>query len=280
MIPWRISWGIRLSQATIRLGWAAALPLLVAGAAPAGAGAPDRFDTVVIDAGHGGEDTGARGEGGLLEKELVLDVARRLAAALREDELRVVMTRSDDTFVPLEARTWVANDARADLFVSIHANAAADAEARGTETYFLSVEASDEAARRVAQRENSAFGKAGRLPVSADASFLALMGDLITADYARDSDEFARLAQGELASIDSRARGVKQAPFVVLANVQMPAALVEIGFLTNREDERELAAAAGRQRLVRALRSAIREFGRRYDRRHGAAETPAAGAGR
>jgi N-acetylmuramoyl-L-alanine amidase len=256
--------------------WAAAL-LLLAGAAPA-AGAPDRFDTVVVDAGHGGEDSGARGSGGLEEKQLVLDVARRLAAALRGDDLRVVMTRNDDTFVPLEARTWVANDAHADLFVSIHANAAPDTEVRGTETYFLSVEASDESAQRVAERENAAFGAAGKLPISANDSFLALMGDLITGDYARDSDEFAKLVQHELAATDRRARGVKQAPFVVLANVQMPAALVEIGFLTNPADEHQLASAEGRERVVQALARAIREFGRRYDQRHGA-ERPAAAEG-
>ncbi len=257
--------------------WTAGLTLLAGAALASGASAPDRFDTVVIDAGHGGEDTGARGAGGLLEKDLVLDVAQRLAVALREAGLRVVLTRSDDRFVPLEARTWVANDARGDLFVSIHANSAPDTEARGTETYFLSVEASDDAARRVAERENAAFGAAGKLPIAAGDSFLALMGDLITGDYARDSDEFAVLTQAELAAIDSRARGVKQAPFVVLANVQMPAALVEIGFLSNQEDERQLAAARGRERLVRALALAIREFGRRYDRRRGAeAEAPPA----
>ncbi len=257
-----------------RAAWTAGLALLAGAALGSGAGAPDRFDTVVIDAGHGGEDTGAHGAGGILEKDLVLDVAQRLAAALREAGLRVVLTRSDDRFVPLEARTWVANDARADLFVSIHANSAPDAEARGTETYFLSVEASDDAARRVAERENAAFGAAGRLPGGSGDPFLALMGDLITGDYARDSDEFAALTQARLAAIDSRARGVKQAPFVVLANVQMPAALVEIGFLSNTEDERQLAAAAGRERLVRALAAAIREFGQRYDRRRGAEVEP------
>jgi N-acetylmuramoyl-L-alanine amidase len=243
--------------------------VLVAAAAASNAPAPDGFDTVVLDAGHGGDDKGARGEGGLLEKELVLDIVRRLGSDLETRGLRVVRTREDDVFVPLEERTWIANDARGDLFLSIHANAAQDRAVRGTETYFMSLRASDDAARRVAERENAAFGAAGKLATSRDDSFLALMGDLITTDYARDSDEFAKLAQAELASIDPRSRGVKQAPFVVLANVQMPSALVEIGFLTNGDDERQLAASRGRLRVVQALSRAIREFGRRYDARRG-----------
>ena len=96
----------------------------------------DRFDTVILDAGHGGSDDGALGPNGQLEKQVALDVTRALARRLRARGLRVVMTRSDDTFVPLEERTAIANDARGDLFVSIHANAARDARIHGSETYF------------------------------------------------------------------------------------------------------------------------------------------------
>jgi N-acetylmuramoyl-L-alanine amidase len=240
----------------------AALLCLVVGAE--GRAAEERFDTVVIDAGHGGDDTGARGGRGLREKDLVLDVARRLALRLRDQGLRVVMTRDDDTFVPLEQRTWLANDARADLFVSIHANAAADREVSGTETYFLSLQASDESARRVAERENAAFGDAAALLANED-PFVALMGDLISADDAAESDAFAKMVQGQLAETGSRSRGVKQAPFVVLANVQMPSVLVEIGFLTNPSDERQLARADGRDRIVRALSEAVQDFRQRYE---------------
>ncbi len=239
----------------------------------------ERFDTVVIDAGHGGDDHGARGPGGLLEKELVLDVARRLAARLEAHDLRVVLTRSDDRFVPLEQRTAIANDARGDLFVSIHANAARTRKARGVETYFLSLEASDEAAQRVAARENEAFGLASQERQLGDDPLVSILGDLIATEDLRESNEFARLAQLQLAGRrGGRSRGVKQAPFVVLMGLQMPASLVEIGFLTNPDEARALRRSGRRGEIARALTRAILEFGRRYDARRGdGAAAPAAG---
>jgi N-acetylmuramoyl-L-alanine amidase len=226
----------------------------------------ERFDVVAIDAGHGGEDHGAEAASGLLEKSLVLELARGLAARLRRDGLRVVLTREDDRFVPLETRTHLANDARADLFLSIHANAAPEPGVRGTETYFLSLDASDESARRVAARENQAFPEAGSRGGPAGDPLLALLGDLISTEHLAESQEFARLAQRELASLaPARSRGVKQAPFVVLMAVQMPASLVEVGFLTNSEDARQLAQPKTREALVAALARAVREFGQRYD---------------
>ncbi len=247
------------------VGLALAVALLGAAEPPA-----DRFDTVVIDAGHGGEDQGARGAGGLLEKELVLDVARRLGAALRARGVRVVATRDDDRFVSLEERTSVANDAKGDLFVSIHANAARSRAPRGAETFFAALEASDAAAGEVAARENEAFaapdspGRLGSDP------FLALLGDLIATEHLAESSDFARLAQARLTGADGVAsRGVKQAPFVVLLGVQMPSALVEIGFVTNPEDERGLTTGARRERIAASLAEAVLEFGRRYDARRG-----------
>ncbi len=232
---------------------------------------PDRFDTVVIDAGHGGEDAGARGPGGHLEKTLVLDLARLLSNRLRAAGLRVVMTRRNDTFVPLETRTAIANDARGDLFLSIHANAARDVEVRGTETFFLSLEASDEYARQVAMRENAAFQGASRPSAPVNDPLVAILGDMIANEHSRESNEFARMAQAELGGIDlSGSRGVKQAPFVVLMGVQMPASLVEIGFITNHGDERVLHSRRGRDQIVSARASAVLAFGRRYDARRGA----------
>jgi N-acetylmuramoyl-L-alanine amidase len=254
--------GVRRSCVALALG----LVLLGAGDPPA-----DRFDTLVIDAGHGGEDRGARGAGGLLEKDLVLDVARRLGAALRARGVRVVLTRDADRFVSLEERTSLANDAKADLFVSIHANASRSRAARGTETYFAALEASDAAAGEVAVRENEAFAPAAAPAGLGADPFLALLGDLIATEHLAESSDFARLAQARLAGGDGHAsRGVKQAPFVVLLGVQMPSALLEIGFLTNRDDERRLASAAGRERVAAALAEAVLEFGRRYDARRGA----------
>ena len=230
---------------------------------------PNRFDTVIIDAGHGGGNEGARGASGLLEKDLVLDVAQRLASRLREHQLHVVLTRTDDTFVPLEERTSIANDARADLFVSIHANASRDAKVRGIETFFLSLSASDDYARQVARRENLAFRTATAPAQRNNDALIAIIGDLITTEHMEESNEFARLAQAELAENAEVARGVKQAHFVVLEGVQMPASLVEIGFLTNHLDEKLLRSSKGRGRIVSALVRAALEFGQRYDARRG-----------
>jgi N-acetylmuramoyl-L-alanine amidase len=243
--------------------------------------AADAFDTVVIDAGHGGHDTGAKGAGGTLEKDLVLRVARALRDRLAARGLRVVMTRSSDVFVPLEERTFIANDARGDLFVSIHANASEDPEAGGTETYFLALSASDESAEKVAARENQAFGEAGAPIAAVNDPFIALIGDLIATEHLQESSLLAREIQGELASIEPlRSRGVKQALFVVLNGVQMPASLVEIGFVTSAADESTMRSRDGTRALVDSLERAILAYGRGHAERLGAAAPvkPAAGA--
>jgi N-acetylmuramoyl-L-alanine amidase len=230
---------------------------------------PDRFDSVVVDAGHGGDDEGARGSTGLLEKDLVLDVARRLAARLRERGLRVHETRVDDAYVPLERRTMVANDAQADLFISIHANSAESAKPRGTEVYFVSVDPSDERAHAVVERENRAFGSAAASVVPDD-PLIAIIGDMMEAETTYEASEFAKLAQAELGRIDRfRSRGVKQAPFVVLLGVQMPASLIEIGFLSNPDEERALRASARRDEIAAALERAVVRYARRYDAKNG-----------
>lgn len=237
---------------------------------------PDRFDVVVLDAGHGGHDEGATGPSGLREKDLVLDVTRRLAKRLRRAGVRVILTRDADRFLPLEERTAVANDARADLFVSIHANAARSQKPRGIETYFASLDASDEAARATAERENSAFGEVAP-QFSQNDPLAAILGDLIETQHLQESSEFAKLAQAELAEVGrGRSRGVKQAPFVVLMGVQMPASLIEIGFVTNPAEEKGLKRADRREAIARALARAIRSFALRYDARRGVKEVGAA----
>jgi N-acetylmuramoyl-L-alanine amidase len=258
---------------------ALALACLVTAQAAAANGPtePERFDVVVLDAGHGGDDHGAEGAGGLREKDLVLDVARRLAERLERRGLRVVHTRTADAYVPLDERTAIANRAAADLFLSIHANAASARQARGVETYFVALEASDEAARLLAERENAAFRETQ--PAAADDPLASILGDLAAADAMRESDEFARFAHKELSALDRGvpSRGVKQAPFVVLMGVQMPAALVEIGFITNPAEEREMASDARRDRVADALSRAVLGFAERYDARRGV-RRPASGA--
>jgi N-acetylmuramoyl-L-alanine amidase len=265
-----------------RQGGATALFAAAALALPAAGDAPevDRFDTVVIDAGHGGTDEGAKGPRGALEKQVVLDVAARLAARLRARGLRVVLTRSEDRFVPLERRTAIANDARGDLFVSIHANAATDHGARGVETYFLSLDATDEAAARVAERENGAFrGRgSGGAAAAIDDPVVAILGNLMANEHLSESSAFARMAHASLANGDAKAsRGVKQAPFVVLVGLQMPASLVEVGFITNAQDEARLRSSEGREAVARELATAILDYGRRHDALRGVEGSPARG---
>ncbi len=233
----------------------------------------DRFDVVVLDAGHGGHDEGATGPSGLREKELVLDVARRLATRLEARGLRVILTRREDRFLSLEERTAVANDARADLFLSIHANASPSRKPKGIETYFAALDATDDEARATAERENMAFGAAAP-DFGRDDPLAAILGDLIATEHLQESSEFAKLAQKELAAhARARSRGVKQAPFVVLMGVQMPASLVEIGFITNPDEEKGLRHRGRRDEIADALAAAVDRFRERYDARRGLART-------
>jgi N-acetylmuramoyl-L-alanine amidase len=231
-----------------------------------------RFRTVVIDAGHGGDDHGARGPKGLLEKDLVLDLARGLAARLGGQGLSVVMTRDADRFVTLDERTRLANQARADLFVSIHANASRLQDVRGIETFFAAPEATDESARALARQENLAFGEAAARMAEGD-PLRAILGDLLATAHLADAQEFARLVQRRLAAKEvSRSRGVKQAPFVVLMGVHAPAVLVEVGFITNAVEEGRLSSAAERKRLVSGLAEAVAVFRQRQDEQLGVAD--------
>ncbi len=265
--------------AAAEIGRAAVAFVIAWGAVWVGAGqaaaetAPvDRFDVVVLDAGHGGHDDGATGPSGLREKDLVLDVVRRLARRLESAGLRVILTRQKDRFLSLEERTAVANDARADLFLSIHANASPKRGPRGTETYFAALDATDDEARATAERENQAFG-ASASDFGRDDPLAAILGDLIATEHLQESSEFAKFAQRELAALaPARSRGVKQAPFVVLMGVQMPASLVEIGFITNPDEEKGLRERGRRDEIARALAAAVGRFRERYDARRGVAQ--------
>lgn len=273
----RRRWVVVLAGAGLVLSSLALLAASRGGATPHH---PDRFDRVVIDAGHGGEDEGAKGPDGLTEKEVVLDVARKIARKLESQGLEVLLTRGDDTFVPLESRTSKANDARADLFVSIHANSAPNPKPSGVETYFVSLDATDAAAAQVALRENEAFGEAGRQPI-VDDPLTQLLGDMIVNEYVRESSEFAKLVQHQLSEVVvSKSRGVKQAPFVVLMGVQMPAALIEIGFISNPDEERKLRERGHRDRLAKAIVDAISDFGARADARRGVDQSASLFGGR
>jgi N-acetylmuramoyl-L-alanine amidase len=255
----------------IRRTLAALLLLAAAGAdrgeaqRQAGADSPRRL--VVIDAGHGGVDPGARGPAGTLEKEVTLAVARRLAEELRRDPtIEVRMTRDRDTLVALRDRARMANRWRADgqpaLFLSIHANAHPQRSVRGVETYFLS-EAKTEDARRVAAMENAAERfEEPRAGPGDPLSFI--MNDLRQNHYLRESSQWASVVQRRLANAHPGPdRGVKQAAFIVLDGVFMPAVLVELGFISNPDEERLLRDAAHQRKLAAELASAVREYFRR-----------------
>jgi N-acetylmuramoyl-L-alanine amidase len=218
-----------------------------------------KIGKIVIDAGHGGHDTGTIGPNGLEEKDLVLEVGRRLGKML-ETRLgaEVVYTRKDDTFIPLETRTAIANKARADLFVSIHANSSHDPDARGVETYYLNFTSSPEALE-VAARENAVSEKSIY-------ELQDLVKKIALKEKIEESREFAGDVQQSLHSglaVKSpaiRDRGVKKAPFIVLIGANMPSILAEISFVSNPTDERRLETAEYRQRIAESLYRGIAKY--------------------
>lgn len=214
---------------------------------------------IVIDAGHGGHDSGTLGPGGLEEKDVALDVALRLGRLLQQRlGADVIYTRRTDRFVPLEERTAIANRAHADLFISVHANSSADPNARGVETYFLNFTASP-AALAVAARENAVSNRS-------EYELSDLVRKITLSDKINESREFASDVQQALYSglVSGNAglknRGVKQAPFVVLIGAHMPSVLAEISFLTNPLDAEELTQPAYRERLAEALYRGVARY--------------------
>ena len=218
-----------------------------------------KIGRIVIDAGHGGHDTGTIGPNGLLEKDLVLDVAKRLGRLL-ETRLgaEVVYTRRDDTFVPLETRTAIANQEQADLFMSIHANSSRDADARGVETYYLNFTSSPEALE-VAARENAVSEKSIH-------ELQDLVKKIALKEKIEESREFATDVQESLygglslRNAGVRNRGVKKAPFIVLIGANMPSILAEISFVSNPGDERKLETAEHRQRIAESLYRGVSKY--------------------
>ena len=218
-----------------------------------------KIGKIVIDAGHGGHDTGTIGPNGLLEKDLVLDVAKRLGRLL-ESRLgaEVIYTRQDDTFIPLETRTAIANRERADLFISIHANSSHDSDARGVETYYLNFTSSAEALE-VAARENAVSEKSIH-------ELQDLVKKIALKEKIEESREFAGDVQESLygglalSNAGIRNRGIKKAPFIVLIGANMPSILAEISFVSNPTDERKLETSEHRQRIAESLYRGVSKY--------------------
>lgn len=214
---------------------------------------------IVLDPGHGGHDTGTVGPEGLREKDLVLDVSKRLGALIEERmSSEVIYTRTDDTFIPLEQRTEIANQAKADLFLSIHANSSPLPSAAGVETYYLNFTTS-KAALDLAARENAGSQKS-------IFELQDLLEKIALKDKVDESREFANRIQSALYSFSAkndshaRDRGVRKAPFVVLIGASMPSVLAEIGFISNARDENIMKKAEYRQRLAESLYKGLASY--------------------
>ena len=218
-----------------------------------------KIGKIVIDPGHGGHDTGTIGPKGLQEKDLVLDVSRRLGKLLTSRlGAEVIYTRSDDTFIPLETRTAIANQEGADLFVSVHANSSRDPDARGVETYYLNFTTSPDALD-VAARENAVSNETIH-------QLQDLVKKIALKEKIQESQEFASDVESSLHSglaaknPGLRDRGVKKAPFIVLIGANMPSILAEISFVSNPGDERKLRTSDYRQRIAESLYRGIANY--------------------
>ena len=236
--------------------------------------------TLILDPGHGGGEAGAQGPTGLYEKDVVLDIARRVARIVRARlQLEVVLTRNADKIIPLEERAGIANHREGDLFISIHANASRGPLASGAETYFLSLTATDAAAHDLAAAENL-LDSAGDAEPESDGLDM-LLWDLAQADHRVESFQLAETIQQELNNLlGTRDRGVRQAPFRVLMGVSMPAVLVEVAFISNPEEEAALRTDEFLEMIAEALATSIAHYKRTYEERLGIAGRPAGDFGR
>jgi len=219
-----------------------------------------KIGRIVIDAGHGGHDTGTIGPTGFMEKDLCLDVALRLGKTIQQrlPSAEVVFTRDDDTFVPLERRTEIANEAKADLFISVHANSSQDHHARGVETYYLNFTGSSDA-MEVASRENA-------LSENGVHDLQDIVKKIASNEKIEESRDLATMIQDSLSkrmenlNRGDRNRGVRKAPFVVLIGADMPSVLAEISFLSNPSDEQWLKKPENRQRVADGLYRGIESY--------------------
>jgi len=218
-----------------------------------------KIGRIVVDAGHGGHDSGTLGPGGIEEKDVVLDVALRLGKLLKQRlGADVIYTRDDDTFIPLETRTAIANKAQADLFISVHANSSSDPSARGVETYYLNFTTSADALE-VAARENAVSDQSIH-------QLSDLVKKITLQDKISESREFASDVEQSLYSgledgnPGLKDRGVKKAPFVVLIGANMPSILAEISFLTNPDDAHELHEPEYRERIAESLYRGVERY--------------------
>ncbi|RMI15189.1 MAG: hypothetical protein D6681_04465 [Calditrichaeota bacterium] len=228
------------------------------------------IDTVVIDPGHGGKDPGAIGVGGLREKDVVLAIALKLGHLIRRKlrGVRVVFTRTTDTFVELRRRTQIANENGAKVFISIHANANRSRHASGFESYILGPE-KGEAASSVVERENSVIKFEDPGSQRHYQGINTILAKMMQAAFMKQSEQLAANVQEEMAErlrrLHMKNRGVKQAPFWVMVGATMPSVLVETGFITNPQDARILGNSRHQQRIAEGIFAGLQQFKREYE---------------
>jgi N-acetylmuramoyl-L-alanine amidase len=219
-----------------------------------------RLNKVVIDSGHGGNDPGAIGRNGLKEKDVNLDIAKRLSSFLRAEGVQTVLTRSTDKFIPLSTRVNIANKSGADLFISIHSNAARSRSLCGFEVYYVAPSVSD--SKRAALTARSASLNLKDTVFSSDTQDLkTIVWDMIYTNSRAESIELSHsLCKIMDASIDANILGVKNARFQVLKGITMPGILIEVGFVSNLNEERLLKTSAYREKLAAGILEGIREY--------------------
>jgi N-acetylmuramoyl-L-alanine amidase len=219
---------------------------------------------IVVDPGHGGKDQGAQGYHGALEKEICLKVAKQVRREIERYSktqgvpIEIKLSRDGDDFIPLRERAKLANTWGADLFVSVHANSSPVPKAKGFEVYFLSPEATDEQASKLARLENQAP------PAPVSAQVISILSDATTQYHVAESSQLAETMFSSVSQkIASNGRGVRQAPFTVLHGTNMPAVLVEIGYVTNLEESKNLMKDSYLKKVASAITGGIVEFATR-----------------
>jgi N-acetylmuramoyl-L-alanine amidase len=220
---------------------------------------------VVIDPGHGGHDPGAIGRLGLKEKEVTLDIAKDLKKRLEVEGFVVYLTRSDDRFIQLARRPQIANNYNADFFISIHANAAKMKNAKGFEVFYLA-EAADDSAKQLAEQENACLKfEQASFNVVSSGDLEATLWDLVSTENRAESIQLAnQICKEAKKNLWVRQRGVKSAKFYVLKGARMPAVLVEVGFVTNRDEEAKLETGAYRSDVASAIANGILNYREEY----------------
>ncbi|MFL2510898.1 MAG: N-acetylmuramoyl-L-alanine amidase [Candidatus Neomarinimicrobiota bacterium] len=224
-----------------------------------------KFSTIIIDPGHGGKDPGAVGYRGTLEKDIALDVAKRLEKKISKNmKVKTVLTRDEDIFLKLGERTKIANENNGSLFISIHANAATDRRASGFETFLIGPN-KNAAAVRVAARENAVLeleGSSGKKLTNED----LIKATIAQSAFASKSEKFAALVQEEISKrVQGKNRGVKQAGFYVLMGASMPNVLVELGFISNLAEEKKLRSSQYREVLATSIFRALEKYEKTLD---------------